>query len=217
MNVQPGYYFTPSMVRTDSEEAALQTIPIVVIDPSSFELTVDVPAFERGRVQVAQEALLATHDQALRLEFTGGQGLGNEDPSEQRWKRWPIRGAVYAVNPAVSPGGRSYAVKIRTEAGADALEDGMFVTAWIATDRRQGVVTVPIDTILYRDNETFVFVVKRGDLTSSLRPVKLGLRGFSRQEIREGLEEGEEVVTKGRYQLSEGAAITVLSRPGGSQ
>jgi RND family efflux transporter MFP subunit len=193
LNVKPGYYFTPSLVRTDSESSALQTVPMVVIDTSVFEVTVNVPSYERGRVKPEQEALIA---------LNGRESLEANANT--------IRGAVFSVNPAVSPGGRSVQVKIRTTKGTERLEDGVFVTVWIATEERKGVITIPAAALLYRDNKPFVFVVSPETQTVDLRNISLGLQGLMSQEVTSGVKAGELLVTDGRFQLTNHAPVEVL-------
>jgi RND family efflux transporter MFP subunit len=193
LNVKPGYYFTPSLVRTDSESSALQTVPMVVIDTSVFEVTVPVPSYERGRVKPGQKALIALSGQGS-LESTTDA----------------IRGVVFSVNPAVSPGGRSVQVKIRTTKGTERLEDGVFVTVWIATEERTDVIKAPAAALLYRDNQPFVFVVAPETQTVDLREVSLGLQGLVSHEVTAGVQAGDLLVTDGRFQLTNSAPVEVL-------
>src|SRR5690606_12766034 len=45
LNIERGRYFMPSAVQTNSEPNALRTVPALVIDPSRFEVRVDMPAY----------------------------------------------------------------------------------------------------------------------------------------------------------------------------
>lgn len=208
LNIEEGFYFTPSNIRTDDETAALQSIPLVVIDPAGFEVTVDVPAYDRQRLRTGQPCLILTGGQSIEDLLNAG-GLdalpGGADG--------PILGTVHSVNPAVSPGGRSVQVRIRTTDTSGRLEDGMFVTAWVATEVRDGVLVAPLDAFFYRDNQPFVYTVDPSTQTAALRPVGLGLRGFGVQQITQGVEQGEQLVTVGRFQLSDGANVDVLDGP----
>ena len=216
LNTKKGYYFMPSLVRTDDETAALQTVPMVVIDPAVFEVTVSVPAYERQRIKPGQTALIATSEQNIKAIVEGQQEAAGEknDSASARVAQLPespVQGEVFSVNPAISPGGRAIQVKIRTAEGARRLEDGMFVTVWIATEQRKNVVVAPMGVFTYQDNQPFVFVVDRKTSTAALQPVTLGLQGFGVQQILSGVEAGDLLVTDGRFQLSDGARIRLLS------
>lgn len=108
LNIEKGYYFTPSLVRTDSETSALQTMPMVIIDPGSYEITVNVPSYERGRVQIGQSALVAVNDDWMETALSKNDNTSLENPSlDELFTVHPVRGSVYSVNPAISPGGRA--------------------------------------------------------------------------------------------------------------
>lgn len=224
LNIEKGHYFMPNIVRTDSEEAALRTVPIVLIDPSAFEIAVDVPVYDRDRVQVGQTVLIQTRQGQRALRPSSPQIFMQKQDSflKNRTGQTPpqkmdnpsyIRGQVYSVNPAVSPSGRSIQVNIRTDNNTHlSLKDGMYVTVWIATERHENVITAPLEAFLFRDNQPFVFVVNEKDNTAILRPVTLGLQEFDRREVVAGLKPGEWLVTEGRYQLSNGVPVKILGK-----
>ena len=41
-----GQYWSPNFLKTGSEDAVLQTVPILVIAPDEFEVTVALPSFD---------------------------------------------------------------------------------------------------------------------------------------------------------------------------
>jgi len=204
VNVEEGYYFTPSLVRTDDETAALQTVPVVLIDPSAFEVIVNIPSFSRGRVKSGQQALVLVDPVAVSALDS------NAIPEEGAGV---VRGVVFSVNPAVSPGGRAVQVKVRVEGKVDRLEDGLFVSVWLAADSRTDVLRIPVDAVLHEDNRPYVFVIGEDGVVSR-RDVTLGLREFSMQEVLTGLTSGEQVVTDGRFRISEGVQVRVLEEDG---
>ncbi len=208
LNIEQGYYFTPSIVRTESESAALQSVPIVVIDGSTFEVIVDVPSYAADAIKVEQKALLVLGED-FRVAAIG-------DPTGGALTARPVtdyaraQGKVFAVSPAVNPGGRSVQVKIRTTEGSHNLRDGMYVTALIATQESQNAVVVPFNALVYRQDEPFVFVIDPKTGTAGRRGVRLGIRGLDAQEVVSGLKAGERVVTEGRFQLTDGAPVDLV-------
>ena len=223
LNIEQGQYFMPSVVRTDSEESALNTVPVVLIDPTTYEIAVDIPVYDRGRVKIGLKVLVQTrqdqsamqpssandnaHDQALLSQNRSGQipprGLNSANY---------IQGEVYSVNPAVSPSGRSIQVKIRTKDENMTLKDGMYLTVWIAAESKSDIVIAPLESFIYRDNKPFVFVIDPQDNTVSMREVRLGLQGFDTREIISGVKTNEWVVTEGRYQMSDGTKVKILGQ-----
>lgn len=210
LNVKEGYYFTPSFVKTSSEVEALQSVPMVVIDPSQYEITVEIPAYEAGRITEGQSALILPGGSTESTAVAAMSGTQPVIDVETPAQSWQARGEVYSINPAVNPGGRSIQVKIRTTQNADRLRDGMFVTCWIAAEENANAVTAPFDVFLYEENRPYVFVFRPETQTVERRKVQLGIQGLTRREIRSGVKAGEELVTDGRYRLVDGAPVTVL-------
>jgi RND family efflux transporter MFP subunit len=208
LNIEEGYYFTQSNVKTNSEAEALQSIPMVVIDPSEYEITVDVPSFEADRIAVGQQVLLLPGGTSEGATVTAINGPLDNSPASA--PDWQARGEVYSVNPAVNPGGRSIQVKVRTTMGADHLRDGMFVTCWIATEDKPEAVVAPFDALLYEENRPYVFVYQPETQTVQRRDVVLGIQGLTHREILSGVKAGEMLVTDGRYRLVDGAPVRVL-------
>lgn len=206
VNINEGDYFMPSIVRTDSEQAALRTVPIVVIAPNRFEIAATVPSYERGRLQIGQRALIVPGGERAPHAPTGS----NADLATAQAR-------VYSVTPGINPGGRAIEVKLRSEDDAGVLRDGMFVTAWIATASRENTVVAPLGAFVYRDNRPLVYVIDAQRGTVDERRVELGLQSFSAQEILSGVQPGELLVTEGRFQLSDGAAVKVLGHGAGTQ
>ena len=200
VNIQPGYLFTPSIVRTDSESSALQTVPIVVIDPTAFEISVNVPSYEQRRLAVGQTVRISAGEHWLDTPPEAGGSVTTGS----------VSGTVYAITPAISPGGRSVQLKVRTDDGAKLLKDGMYVTVWIATESRTDVIVAPPDALLYQENTPYVFVLDTATQVVTRRQVTLGVQGFAGTEIVDGLEAGETLVTDGRFQVTDGAIVNRL-------
>jgi len=210
LNVEEGWYFTPNIVRTTSEAEALVTVPMVVIDPSQYEIRVAIPSFDAGRVEVGQPVIIlpgGSSESEVLLAIQDDE-LDSPEPA-----RWTARGEVYSVNPAVNPGGRSIEIEIRTTDGAEQLRDGMFVACWIATEQKSDALIAPFDALLYEENQPYVFVVDQEANAVHRQPVQLGIRGLRSQEIVAGVEPNALLVTHGRYRLVDGAPVRVLESP----
>lgn len=108
INISRGQYWSPNFLNTSSEEAALNSVPILIIDPTRFEVTLDLPAFDGARVQRGQKAFLVVPSV---LEQDGAADTRCETCGIDQTG---IPAEVYSVSPAVNPGGRSIQVKLRT-------------------------------------------------------------------------------------------------------
>lgn len=206
VNIKEGDYFAPNLVDTSSEEAALKTIPMVIIDPDRFEVTMELPPFEGALVKPGQTAFIMTSPNQLPTSSdTGRDRLSREGA---------VAGKVFSVSPAVTPGGRAIQVRARTELGGSAILDGMFVTCWIVVVEKPEAVVVPYDVFVYRENKPYIFVVDEARGTVSQQEVVEGIAGLTVQEVLGDIHPGALLVTDGRHRLSSGAPVEVVDIEG---
>ena len=88
----------------------------------------------------------------------------------------------------------------------------MFVTVWIRSEQREGVVIAPLDAFVYRDDRPVVFVAKGEPPVARVREVTLGSQGFEGQQVTGGVNAGDRLVTEGRFQVSDGAPLDVFDK-----
>ena len=202
ININKGDYFAPNLVNVSSEEALLKSIPLVVIDPTQFEVTMELPSFEGALVRPRQQAIIMT---------SAGVAPSSSDmePGEPI-QNGAVRGTVFSVSPAVSPGGRAIQIKVRTVKGPQSIRDGMFVTCWIIVEEKTDAIVVPFDVFVYRQNRPYVFIVDRTKGVIEQREVVEGIVGLSIEEILKGVAEGDLLVTDGRHRLSHGAPVEII-------
>ena len=199
LNIEEGFYFTQNMVRTSNEIEALQSIPIVVMDTSVYEITVSIPAYQAGEIRVGQEAMLVPGGTQATAPFNSQE-------------TWPITGTVFSVNPAIDPGGRSVQVEIRTKTGTDQLRDGTYVACWIETEKKANALIAPFNAFLFEESQPYAFVVDEQNQTVERRQVTFGIQGLNSREIATGIKAGERLITDGRYRLVDQAPIRVVGQ-----
>lgn len=210
LNYTVGEYFTPQAVTSQlggDYQGILERIPMVVIDPARYEVLVDLAGPTGEQVAVGQEALVASEtDAGIAPETMDGQTLVAKARA---------RGEVFAVNPAVSPGGRAIEARIRLNpTTTQDLRHGEQVLTWIAVEENPNAVVVPLDAVVRRDQVPYVFVVNPEAGIVEQRPVELGITGITQQAIASGVAAGEQVVTEGQNRLVDGAAVQIVSPSG---
>ncbi|MDI3280019.1 MAG: efflux RND transporter periplasmic adaptor subunit [Bacillota bacterium] len=126
-------------------------------------------------------------------------------PSRQVW-----RGIVSSVSPAADPVTRLFTVKVKLNNPDLRLKAGSFARLRVAVEERRGAVLIPLEAVVRRGEETYVFVVE--GTTARLKPVRLGLEDGLRCEVLTWLAGGEEVVTAGQDNLRDGSAVAVVER-----
>ncbi|MBP5979905.1 MAG: efflux RND transporter periplasmic adaptor subunit [Halomonas sp.] len=198
LNIEQGRYFMPSTVDTASEQGALQTVPALVIDPSHFEVRLDLPAYNFDRVEVGAHAIIGgrppQHADSLDPEMLGESEIGE----------------IHAISPSVDPQSRTFEIIIRTTSDNPRLQDGAFVAVWMAEPEKKQALSVPFNALRFLNDQAFVFVYDEANGRVEERSVQLGQQAGERREVLEGLSPGEQVVTEGRTRLSDGDRVTLI-------
>ncbi len=215
LNIKIGNYVTPQTMDKSTEQAMMETAPIVLIDPATYEITLNLPAYAGSAVQVKQSAFIVSSTDTFPEEPEEFQveHQGNQDKPEFGTTIEPIpmvQGKVYSVSPSISPGGRSIQIKIRTTEGTEYLQDGMFVSAKIIVAEKSNVVTLPGNCLIFRRDKAYVFVADSQTGIVTRRPVMDGIGNIRKWEVIDGVKEGEFVVTEGRYRLVDGAKVEII-------
>lgn len=203
LNIEQGFYFSPQWVQSSSEGLALRTVPVVIIDESTFEVSVDLPSYSFQQIEVGRPVLIEPE-----------QGLSNREGPRRDPADYVIRGEIYAISPSVDPDTRTFKVKIRTTSGETRLQDGSFVTTWIAGPSSKDAVAMPVGAIRFSDNQPFVFIAAENGREVERRDLELGLRGREVYEVRSGVSTGERVVIEGKDGLADGEAIRIIDAAG---
>ncbi len=202
VNIREGQYVPGGGFDVSSEKEAARTAPITVINPKAFEIIVELPVTSGKRIQVGQAAFVL--DETTLASF---QQSGYVEKTESSLQDVLSAARVGSVSPAIDPSGRSIRARVITDQPIEGLRDGTYVTVWIEVDKRENATIVPVEAIIERGDELFVFVLDPGTNTVNRRNIKVGLFGFEGVEVTSGLSVGEVVVTQGRYRLSDGMAV----------
>ncbi|MGQ9636402.1 MAG: efflux RND transporter periplasmic adaptor subunit [Thermodesulfobacteriota bacterium] len=130
-----------------------------------------------------------------------------------------FRGVVVKVSPTLDPATRLFSAEIRIENQKYLLRPGMFSNVTLAVEPRKNVLLVPKEAVLYEEEYSegsgyreirqnhYLYVVKEG--RAYKRKVLIGHETSSAIEIREGLELGDLVVTRGVHLLRDGDRVMI--------
>jgi multidrug efflux pump subunit AcrA (membrane-fusion protein) len=117
-------------------------------------------------------------------------------------------GRVVKMANAMDDATRSADVEIQAENPGNKLKPGMFARVVLIFGTRSGALAISRDALAAVGETSYVFVVGKSGLAEK-RPVKIGLLRETDAEVLSGLKAGEEVVTVGWHNLSDGTAVTV--------
>ena len=157
-----------------------------IVDNRVLELTASVPSARMAALRVGQ-TFAFTSDALPGTTFSG---------------------KVSFINPAADEASRTVKVKTEVPNPSEALKAGLFVKGRVVTGRRPGVLVVPRSALVSWDTVTrraAVFVVEGG--AAKRVAVETGAAPGDLVEVVTGLAAGQEVVTRGGFNLREGDRV----------
>lgn len=98
-------------------------------------------------------------------------------------------------------------VKAQILPGADRLINGTKVKITLATDSRSSVITVPVDSVYYLNEQAYVYRFINGKAVKT--DVVTGISDSDKIEITDGLSEQDKVITTWASQLRDGMEVEV--------
>ncbi|HJT61682.1 MAG TPA: efflux RND transporter periplasmic adaptor subunit [Burkholderiales bacterium] len=125
-----------------------------------------------------------------------------------------VETAIDEIKPTVNAGNRALDAIVRFDSDDGAFRGGGSVNARVVIEVKKDALMVPEQSVVLRPAGKVLYVVANGRVTQRL--VETGLKQDGLQEIVKGLSPGEIIATDGAGFLSDGAAVTVASRKGGS-
>ena len=172
-------------------------LAFLLADMRRFRISLLVDELEVRRIRPGQRVTLDSE------YFGDGGGDGSGDGG--------VEGVVERVVPMVRDRRGVPSVEVRvtvTSPGDWEPPAGLGVEARIRVDRADGVVTVPLESVVERDGTNGVFVVDGG--WAHFQPVGLGLRNERRVEVASGVEPGQQVIVGGHVFLQDGDPVVAV-------
>lgn len=128
-------------------------------------------------------------------------GLAVGQPVTVRVRSFPNRtfsGKVALVYPTLNPATRTVRVRIELPNADLLLRQDMYAEAEIDTGTGESVIAVP-DSAVIDSGDRQLVLVDKGEGRFEPRPVQLGRRGGGYTEIKDGIAEGDNVVTSANF------------------
>ena len=117
-----------------------------------------------------------------------------------------FKGRVRFIEPELSQATRTLRVKLEVPNRGGQLRAGMFATVRFTPTATRGAITVPSHSVL-RTGQRSVVVLALGNGRFAPREVTLGHESGGVVEVRDGLEEGQRVVTSAQFLLDSEASL----------
>ncbi len=120
-----------------------------------------------------------------------------------------FEGKVARVNTGLDSSTRTLQAEIEIPNSTRLLKPGMFARIEVFLLEKPGVVAVPREAVVEEQGAKFVFMVDGNK--AARRPVVTGIKQDQFVEIREGLKEGDQVITRGQNLIRENSMVRVVA------
>ncbi|MEM6424014.1 MAG: multidrug transporter [Cyanobacteria bacterium P01_D01_bin.128] len=208
INIREGEYWDTQITNTSGTlDDLTERAPIVVIEPQSFEVELELQANEAEDIRSGQQAYVVLADDVSGPEAAGATNRNLLDIARTEGSQ----GQVFAVSPTQTPGGRGVEVRIRNFQLVRNLQIGGRVYVWIEAASSPDTVILPLGSLQPRESGTYAFVVDESTGMVERRQVEVGIEALDGIEILSGVEPGELVVTEGINRLVDGTLVEVVS------
>jgi len=117
---------------------------------------------------------------------------------------------VARVSPVVDPDTGTFKITVEVSDPTRRLKPGMFARIDVVHDTRKAALVVPRAAVLEEGGRSLVFVVNDG--TAEKREVTTGYSEGGNVEIRQGLNDSDQIVTVGHTNLKDGSRVNVIGR-----
>ena len=208
INIREGEYWSAQYLDTSSAQRLTETAPIVVMNPQTFEVELEIQADAASAIRPGQRAYVVLEEEVSAAQATGATRQNLLDIARQQGSE----GRIFAVSPSQTPGGRGTKVTIRDFRQVRNLKVGGQAYVWIEVATKDDAVVLPLGSLLARDQHFYAFVVNETDNTVQRRRVTRGIEGLSGVEVISGVEPGDLVVVDGQNRLVDGTPVEIVNR-----
>ncbi|NLP50725.1 efflux RND transporter periplasmic adaptor subunit [Bacillus sp. RO1] len=166
---------------------ATPNVPIgTIIQLDNIAATFQVNSYQVSKLKAGQDATVSF------------EGLTNSFESK-----------IETVSPTVNQQTNMFSVTIPVSNSGLVIKGGMRATAYVAVDNLEAQTVVPMDAILYEEENPYVYIIEENKAVR--QDVETGFRDNEFIQILKGITKGQKVAVNGKERLKDGAEITEQS------
>lgn len=119
-----------------------------------------------------------------------------------------IYGKISQISPVVNPDTRTFQSVLQIDNGKRLLRPGMFIKAFILSEKRDGTIVIPKETVISRQDGKVVFTVENGIATE--KKISTGLENSDVIEVTSGLKVNDRLVISGFETLRNKSKVSII-------
>lgn len=120
-----------------------------------------------------------------------------------------VTGTILSIAPKADPTTRAFPVEIQLKNEQGDIKAGMVANFSLDTGISKGAVVLPATALLERDGQYSVYVVENGKAKEIA--VKKGISSGQLVEIKEGVQEGQDIIVSGNHLVTDGQKVEVVA------
>lgn len=124
-------------------------------------------------------------------------------------KSWQQQAPIIFIDNQVSANSDMVQVRVEVNNSDHALLPGMYLNATVQTQLLHNAIVVPIEAVLRKNSQSIVWLLQK-DGTAAIQTVTVGPTYGSQVVVKEGLQEGQQVIVQGQGKLKPGAQVRIL-------
>ena len=121
-------------------------------------------------------------------------------------------GVITEIGTMANAQTKLFQVKASVTGGASALPNGVSVKVYATTQKEEGKLLVPYDTIYFSAGNAYVYCVEDGKVVKT--DVTVGLMNDTQAVIEEGLSADSQVISNWSSKLRNGVEVDIVSSDG---
>ncbi len=119
-----------------------------------------------------------------------------------------IYGKISQISPVVNADTRTFQSVLQIDNSKRLLRPGMFIKAFILSEKRDGTIVIPKETVISRQDGKVVFTIENG--IASEKKITTGLESVDVVEVVDGLKVNDRLVVSGFETLRNKSKVSVI-------
>lgn len=166
-------------------------------------------------IETGQDIVTLLNISTVKLDFRVPEKFLSQISSGQTitvqvdaYPQQTFTGRVYALAPAMDEETRSLLLRARLPNPDRQLYPGMFARVTLVLTQRPHALLIPEEALVPQEKGQFVYKIEENKAV--LTQVTLGQRRAKEVEVKQGLKEGDKIVTRGQLKLQAGMAVNPI-------
>ncbi|MDQ1353249.1 MAG: Efflux transporter periplasmic adaptor subunit [Acidobacteriota bacterium] len=179
-NMEEGDIINPMMGMSMGSSGVL-----TLMDLKKIKITLDVPSEDIEKIKIGQKC-------QVKIET---------------YQDDVFDGEIYTRNLAADTISKTFKIEVKVDNPEIKIKAGVFAEVKVEIFKKENILLLPIPALIEQGDTTSVVLYNDG--AAKYKNIKVGQRNDGVFEVLEGLEEGQQVVVEGNYDLKEGTLLAL--------